>query len=254
MNSGTVKAKPIIWISGASRGIGRAIALSLASPEHRVIIHYHSDHEAAREIVARLEEKNCEALALQADTGDPDALGAAVKEVLDTGPIQTLVINAGINMAMPIPLISPNAWRDLMQTNLDGAFYLTKAVSRSMLRQRSGRIVFVSSVAALTGDLLHSAYSASKAGLIGFAKSAAREFANAGVTVNVVAPGPIASDMTENLPEGQRRKHISQIPLARYGQPEEVAAAVNFLCSSAAGYITGQVVCVDGGLCMKGQP
>ncbi len=152
---------------------------------------------------------------------------------------------------MPLPLMSSAAWRKIMAANLDSAFYLTKAVARSMVRRRSGRIVYIASAAALVGDLMHSAYSASKAGLLGLAKSGARELAASGITVNVVAPGPIETDMTAKVAPATRQKQEAQIPLGRFGQLEEVASVVRFLLSDEASYITGQVLSVDGGLTMK---
>ena len=245
---------PTIWISGGSRGIGRAIACALAAPGQRLVIQYHTNQTAAEETVAMLTARQCRARAVCADTRNPEAIRQAIADTADWGPVGVLVANSGINYAMPIPLMSPAKWREIIETNLDGAFLLTKELARQMIRQRHGRIVYISSAAALTGDLLHAAYSASKAALIGFAKSAAREFAASGITVNVVAPGPVDTDMTAKLAEAQRRKQTALIPLARFGAPEEVAAAVRFLVSDRAAYITGQVLCVDGGLCMKGQP
>jgi 3-oxoacyl-[acyl-carrier protein] reductase len=170
---------------------------------------------------------------------------------LKLGPVQTLVCNAGLIKSQLIAFTKFEDWREVMTANLDASFLLTKAVSRSMARQKSGRIIYISSDAGLLGDLMRAAYSASKAGLFGLAKTAARELAASGITVNSVAPGIITTDMTADIPETRRAKQLASIPLGRFGAPEEVAGVVRFLASDSAAWITGQTLCVDGGLCMN---
>ncbi|MEI7899079.1 MAG: 3-oxoacyl-ACP reductase FabG [bacterium] len=238
-------------VTGAAKGIGRAIARALARDPFCVAVHYRTSQVDAEATVAAIRAAGGEAEAFQADLTVPAQVEALVKAVEQKlGPIHTLVSNAGIIKSQLIAFTTLDDWRGVMIANLDAAFLLTKAVSRSMARQKAGRIIYISSDAGLLGDLMRAAYSASKAGLSGLAKTAARELAASGVTVNIVAPGIITTDMTADLPETRRVKQLAAIPLARFGTSEEVAGAVRFFASDAAGWITGQTLCVDGGLCM----
>lgn len=238
-------------VTGAAKGIGRAIALALARDRFRVAVHYRASQADAEATVAAIRAGNGEADLFQADLADPAQIDALVKAVEQTfGPVHTLVSNAGIIKSQLIAFTKFDDWREVMTANLDAAFLLTKAVSRPMARQKSGRIIYISSDAGLLGDLMRAAYSASKAGLFGLAKTAARELAASGVTVNAIAAGIITTDMTADIPETRRIKQLAAIPLARFGTPEEVAGAVRFFASDAAAWITGQTLCVDGGLCM----
>ncbi|MDD4017541.1 MAG: 3-oxoacyl-ACP reductase FabG [Kiritimatiellae bacterium] len=239
-------------VTGAAKGIGRAIALALARDGFRVAVHYRSSPAAAEATAGTIRAAGGEASAFAADLADPAQTAALVKAVEQSlGPIHTLVCNAGIMKNQLIAFTTLEEWREVMTANLDAAFLLTKAVSRPMARQKAGRIIYISSDAGLLGDLMRAAYSASKAGLFGLAKTAARELAASGVTVNAVAPGIIATDMTSGIPETRRAKQLAAIPLGRFGNPEEVAGAVRFLASDEAAWITGQTLCVDGGLCMR---
>jgi 3-oxoacyl-[acyl-carrier protein] reductase len=240
-------------VTGAAKGIGRAIALALASDRFRVAVHYRASQAEAEATVAAIRAAGGEAEAFQADLADPAQIDALVKAVEQKlGPVHTLVSNAGIIKSQLLAFTKFDDWREVMTANLDAAFLLTKAVSRSMARQKAGRIIYISSDAGLLGDLMRAAYSASKAGLFGLAKTAARELAASGVTVNSIAPGIITTDMTADIPETRRVKQLAAIPMARFGTPEEVAGAVRFFASDAAAWITGQTLCVDGGLCMRG--
>jgi 3-oxoacyl-[acyl-carrier protein] reductase len=243
----------VALVTGASRGIGRAVALALADDGCAVAVHYRQAAERAAETVAAIRAAGGRAEAFAADLSAPDQaekLAAAVAASL--GPIDVLVSNAGVRHTQFLQLTSLDQWRATLATNLDAAFLLAKAAARAMSRRRSGRIVLISSDAALLGDALNAAYSASKAGLLGLARSAARELAPMGVTVNVVAPGTIETDMTAALDGARRARQVSAIPMGRLGRPEEVAAVVRFLCSEDAAYITGQILSVDGGLCTRG--
>ena len=238
-------------VTGAAKGIGRAIALALARDGFSVAIHYRASQTEAEATAAAIRETGGTAKTFQADLADPAQADALVKAVEQTlGPAHTLVSNAGIMKSQLIAFTKFEEWREVMTANLDAAFLLTKAVSRPMARQKAGRIIYISSDAGLLGDLMRAAYSASKAGLFGLAKTAARELAASRVTVNAVAPGIIATDMTADIPETRRAKQLAAIPMARFGTAEEVAGVVRFLASDDAAWITGQTVCVDGGLCM----
>lgn len=239
-------------VTGSAKGIGRAVAAALARGGFRVALHYRSSAAAAEEAAAAIRAAGGEAELFAADLTDEAQAAALVKAVaLQCGPIHTLVCNAGIIKSQLLAFTTFNDWRAVMAANLDAAFLLTKAVARGMARQRAGRIIYISSDAGLMGDLMRGAYSASKSGLFGLAKTAAREMAASRVTVNIVAPGVIETDMTADMPETRRVKQLAAIPMGRFGRPEEVAAAVRFLASDAAAWITGQTVCVDGGLSMR---
>ncbi|MDR2849928.1 MAG: 3-oxoacyl-ACP reductase FabG [Verrucomicrobiota bacterium] len=239
-------------VTGAAKGIGRAIAAALARDGFRVAVHYRSSQTEAEATVAAIRAGGGEAEAFAADLAAPPQIDALMKAVEQRfGALHTFVSNAGVIKSQLIAFTKLDDWREVMTANLDAAFLLTKAVSRQLARQKAGRIIYISSDAGLMGDLLRAAYSASKAGLLGLAKTAARELAASGVTVNVIAPGIITTDMTADIPETRRAKQLAAIPLARFGSPEEVADAVRFLASDEAAWITGQTLCVDGGLCMN---
>ena len=239
-------------VTGAAKGIGRAIASALARDGFRVAVHYRSSRAEAEAAVAAIRAEGGEAEAFAADLADPAQADDLVKAAgLKLGPVHTLVSNAGIIKSQLIAFTKFDEWREVMAANLDSAFLLTKLLSRPMARQKAGRIIYISSDAGLLGDLMRAAYSASKAGLLGLAKTAARELAASGVTVNAVAPGIIATDMTADIPETRRVKQLDSIPMSRFGMPDEVAGVVRFLASDGAAYITGQTLCVDGGMCMR---
>ena len=238
-------------VTGASRGIGRAIALRLAAEGARVAINYAGNVKAAEEVKAAVEAAGGAAILCQADISDSAAVEAMVADVVkEFGTIDILVNNAGITRDTLLMRMKDEDFAKVLDTNLKGVFYCTKAVAKLMMKKRSGRIVNMASVVGLVGNAGQTNYAAAKAGVIGFSKSAARELASRGITVNVVAPGFIGTDMTADLPESVKEKALSDIPLGRAGQPEDVANAVLFLASDQASYITGQVVHVDGGMVM----
>jgi len=237
-------------ITGAAKGIGRAIALGLAHDGFRIALHYHTSVEAAEETVAAIRKAGGKAEPFAADRTVPAEVDELVKRVIGTcGGIHTLVSNAGILRSQLLAFTGLDTWREVHAANLDAAFLLTKALTRPMARQQAGRIIYIASAAGLMGDLMRAAYSSSKAALFGLAKTAARELAASGVTVNVVAPGIITTDMTAEIPETRRVKQLAAIPLGRFGTPDEVAGVVRFLASEEAAWITGQILRVDGGLC-----
>ena len=239
-------------VTGGSRGIGRAVCLALAARGMRVAVNYAGNAAAAEEVVqACLQQGAPDAFAVQADMSDAEQVRALVAAVSERwGGVDVLVNNAGITRDGLMMRMSEQDFDAVLATNLKGAFACMQAVMRPMMKQRWGRIVNLSSVVGLRGNLGQANYAASKAGLIGMSKSAAKELASRGITVNCVAPGFIETDMTAVLPESVRTALLGQIPLARLGTAEEVAAAVAFLASPESAYITGQVLCVDGGMAM----
>jgi 3-oxoacyl-[acyl-carrier protein] reductase len=237
------------WVSGASRGIGRAVALRLAGAGFDIALSARSASEALDGTVRDVQALGAKTTAFPADLADETAARNAVASALaGFGDISACVICAGVNLSAPVFATSPAAWRDVIATNLDSAFWQTRAFARHLMRRRCGSIVYVSSAAAFTGDALHAAYSASKAGILGLMRSTARELAPFGIRVNAVAPGPVDTDMTASLADATRKRLEASIPLGRFGRPDEIASAIAFLVSDDAAYITGQTLRVDGGL------
>ena len=236
-------------VTGGSRGIGRAVCLELARQGARVAVNYAGNAAAAEETVKACEALGAEAFAIQADVADAAASEAMVKEVLARfGRLDILVNNAGVTRDGLMPMMKEADWDAVLDTNLKGAFHCMKAVYRPMMKQKYGRIVNLSSIVGLRGNAGQANYAASKAGLIGLTKSMAKELAARNVTVNAVAPGFIDTDMTAALPEKAREAMLTAIPMGRLGQAEDVARAMAFFAGDASAYVTGQVLCVDGGM------
>jgi 3-oxoacyl-[acyl-carrier protein] reductase len=239
-------------VTGGSRGIGRAVVLRLAGQGADVAFSYRGNEEAATSCVAEIEAMGRKALAVQADVADPAAAEALVGQALEAlGKVDILVNNAGITRDDLIMRMSVDTWREVLETNLFGAFYVTKAVMRPMLRAKYGRIINMTSVAGIAGNAGQANYSSAKAGLIGLTKATAREVASRGITANAVAPGFVLTELTESLPENIKAAILAATPLGRFATPEEIASAVAFLASDDAAYITGHVLTVDGGLVMQ---
>ena len=238
-------------VTGASRGIGKAIALALAREGARVVVNYRNSQAAAEAVVSEIRALGREAVAVQADVGSFDDVKRLAQAALDAfGGVDILVNNAGLARDNYVTFMKDEDWNSVLETCLKGAFHGIKVFGREMARRKAGRIVNISSDAGLMGDLMRANYSAAKAGLIGLTKAVAREFAASGVTVNAVAPGLIETDMTAGTDGEKKARQLDRIPAKRFGTPEEVAALVVFLASDDSRYITGQVICVDGGLNM----
>ncbi|GIP36765.1 3-oxoacyl-[acyl-carrier-protein] reductase FabG [Paenibacillus sp. J31TS4] len=241
----------IALVTGASRGIGRAIALELAEAGADVVVNYAGSEAAADETVRLIEEKGRRSFKVKADVSSAEQVDAMVKQTLDEfGRLDILVNNAGITRDNLIMRMKEEEFDAVIATNLKGVFHCLKAVTRPMMKQRSGRIINISSVVGVLGNPGQANYVAAKAGVIGMTKSAARELASRGITVNAVAPGFIATDMTDKLNDETKASFVQQIPLGRLGQPEEIAKAVRFLASDDASYMTGQTIHIDGGMYM----
>jgi len=248
---GAESTSRVALVTGGSRGIGRASAVALAAAGHRVALCYRADKEGAAETAAAITDAGGEALPVAADVADPAALDSALKEIESTwGPVQILVNNAGVTRDGLLMRMTDEQWSEVLHTNLDGSFYAIRRATPGMIRGRWGRIVNIGSVAAFAGAAGQVNYTAAKAGLLGLTRSVARELASRNVTCNLVAPGPISTVMFSAASEERQAQLTGLVPLGRAGTPEEVGATVAFLCSEAAGYITGAVIPVDGGLSM----
>ena len=239
-------------VTGASRGIGKAIALKLANLGSKVAVNYVAIEAGnkvdADDLVESITHNGGEAMAVEADMRDSEAVKAMVEQVTDRwSKVDILVNNAGINRDTLLLRMSDDAWDDVVNTNLRGAYLCTKFALKSMMRQEWGRIISMSSVTGIVGNIGQSNYAASKGGIIAFTKSIAREAGSRNITVNAVAPGFIVTGMTDKLPPERKEAILAMVPLQRFGQPEDVAELVAFLASEKAGYITGQVITIDGG-------
>ncbi len=240
----------IALVTGASRGIGRAIATRLGSMGHLVVGTATSD-EGAEAISRYFEEAGIRGRGMRLDVADDDSVAGVVKAIEEEyGPVTVLVNNAGITRDNLLMRMKPEEWASVIDTNLNSLYRVCKACVRGMMKARYGRIVNITSVVGVSGNAGQTNYAAAKAGMIGFTKSLAQEIGPRGITVNAVAPGFIDTDMTRELPEAQRKQLLGAIPLGRLGQPEEIAAAVAFLVSDDAGYVTGITLHVNGGMYM----
>jgi 3-oxoacyl-[acyl-carrier protein] reductase len=245
-------AKRVAIVTGASGALGKAIATALAAEGASVVVNYARNAKSAEELVQAIKEKGGEALAVQADIASAEGAEALVKATQEAyGRVDVLVNNAGITRDTLLMRMKEEDWDAVLDTNLKGVFLCTKAVTRPMLKARFGRIINIGSVSGLLGVAGQANYSAAKAGMIGLTRATARELGSRGITVNCVAPGAIEAGLLLELNEEQRAAYLKQIPLERFGTPEDVAAAVVFLAGPGADYITGQTLPVDGGLTMQ---
>ena len=239
-------------ITGGGRGIGRAIAVRLAQEGANVAISYRSNDEAAEEAAQKVRGAGAECELFKGDVASPDDVQALFKGVSDAfGGVDILVNNAGITRDNLMMRMKEEEFDEVLRTNLKGTYLCTRAALRPMVRARWGRILNVSSVVGLVGNAGQANYAASKAGIIGFTKSVAREVAQRGITVNVVAPGYVETELTGGLPDQVKDQILAQVPAGRFGEPEEIAEVVAFLAGEGAGYVTGQTIAVDGGMTMQ---
>ncbi|EKF37455.1 3-oxoacyl-[acyl-carrier-protein] reductase [Bacillus xiamenensis] len=239
-------------VTGASRGIGRSIAIDLAKNGANVVVNYSGNEAKANEVVDEIKALGQQAFAVKADVSNAEEVQSLMKQAIDTfGSIDILVNNAGITKDNLLMRMKENEWDDVININLKGVFNCTKAVTRQMMKQRSGRIINVASVVGVCGNPGQANYVAAKAGVIGLTKTTAKELASRHITVNAVAPGFISTDMTDKLDDNVQADMLKQIPLARFGAPEDISNVVVFLASEGAGYITGQTIQVDGGMVMS---
>lgn len=242
----------VALVTGASRGIGRSIALQLAEEGYNVVVNYAGNKEKADAVVAEIQAKGLESMAIQANVANGDEVKAMIKDVVKTfGSIDVLVNNAGITRDNLLMRMKEHEWDDVVDTNLKGVFNCIQKVTPQMLKQRHGRIINLTSVVGAVGNPGQINYVASKAGVIGMTKTAARELASRNITVNAVAPGFIVSDMTDALNDDLKETMKGQIPLGRFGQDTDIAHTVAFLASDNASYITGQTIHVNGGMHME---
>ncbi|MGE5473102.1 MAG: 3-oxoacyl-[acyl-carrier-protein] reductase [Ignavibacteriales bacterium] len=246
----SLKGKTAV-ITGSSRGIGRAIALKLADMGADIVLNATVNSDAIDQVEKEIKAKGVKVLTIKCDISNFEEVEKLFEEVIKQfGKVDILVNNAGITKDGLLLRMNENDWNEVLDTNLKSVFNCTKIVSKVMIKNKSGKIINMSSISGITGAAGQTNYSASKAGVIGFTKAAAREFASRGITVNAIAPGFIQSRMTDKLPEQIKEEYLSNIPLKRFGTPEEVADLVGFLASDKANYITGQVIHIDGGMVM----
>ncbi|MEK5324696.1 3-oxoacyl-[acyl-carrier-protein] reductase [Aeribacillus sp. FSL M8-0254] len=238
-------------VTGGSRGIGRAIAIDLAKNGADVAVNYSGNEEKANEVVEEIESLGRKAFAIRANVANADEVNSMVNEVIERfGRLDILVNNAGITKDNLLMRMKESEWDDVININLKGVFNCTKAVTRQMMKQRSGRIINIASIVGIAGNAGQANYVAAKAGIIGLTKTTAKELAGRNITVNAVAPGFISTDMTDQLPEQIRNEMLKQIPLGRFGEPNDIANMVTFIASDKSSYMTGQTLCLDGGMVM----
>ncbi|WP_102262164.1 3-oxoacyl-[acyl-carrier-protein] reductase [Mesobacillus jeotgali] len=241
----------VALVTGASRGIGREIALELAREGASVAVNYAGSESKALEVVDEIKAMGRDAFAIQADVSNSESVTDMTKETIERfGKVDILVNNAGITKDNLLMRMKESEWDDVININLKGVFLCTKAVTRQMMKQRSGRIINISSIVGVSGNPGQANYVAAKSGVIGLTKTTAKELSSRGITVNAVAPGFITTDMTDKLNEDVKTEMLKQIPLARLGEPKDIARTVIFLASEDSAYMTGQTLHVDGGMVM----